>query len=128
MSVTDLVVKAYETVNALKNAVATLEKAELQGKIADLTMQLAEIKIAAADLLSENADLKAELADLRATGEMPLREGDDGFYYNGEKGPYCPNCFGQNKVLQLVTKNRPPIDQVCQYRCSRCKTQFNPDL
>ena len=73
-------------------------RAELQGAILDLQERIIQLHSELGSLLDENRALKEELA----LSKMEFR--DDGMYWDGDEGPYCPKCIPKG-VRGRVSKN-----------------------
>lgn len=115
----------YETGERMKGA-------ELKERIATLREQLVDLKSQAVDLKEENQRLRDELAATnnksRPEDRMEIR---NGMYYfrdprPGEQaGPYCTACFSGQKNLIALTRQKPPFDQICDWRCPACRGHYN---
>ena len=79
---------------------------ELQGAILNLQEKILELQDEIGSLLDENRSLQEEVA----LNEMEFR--DDGMYWDGDEGPYCPTCIPQG-VAGRVSRNPANGYQVC---------------
>ncbi len=93
----------YEAAKDAFKIAKSLNNIELQTQLLDLQEQ-------ALELVAENQSLKEELA-LR---KMEFRE--DGMYWDGEDGPYCPKC------LPAGVKGRVSQDADGFWVCNACST------
>ena len=71
---------------------------ELQDAILTLQGKLLEVQSEIGSLQDENRSLKEAVA----LNDMEFR--DDGMYWDGDEGPYCPTCIPQG-VAARVAKN-----------------------
>ena len=80
--------KAAKAVFNLAKGVDKSElRAELLGAVIELQEKILELQVEMGSLLDQNRKLEEALV-LR---EMEFRE--DGMYWDGDNGPYCPNCL-----------------------------------
>ena len=105
------VVKAAKGLLDLTKGVDKSElRAELQGAIIELQEKILELQVEMGSFLDENRSLKEALS-LR---KMDFRE--DGMYWDGDEGPYCPECIPKG-IAGRVSKN--PADGFLV--CNVCK-------
>ncbi len=113
----ELVQKAAQLAGKTKNV-------EVIEAIADLRVELSQAKIAAAnaneriaELTSENQSLKEELTALQAPNGEELIAGENGLYYKeGEKTPFCGNCYLSGK-RELMSQS------IIYWKCWKCGWQ-----
>ncbi len=84
-------------------------RGELQGAINDLQARIFELQSEVGSLMDENRSLKEALA----LNDMEFR--DDGMYWDGEDGPYCPKC------LPAGVKGRVSKDAAGFWVCNACR-------
>ena len=114
---------SIDIAKALKDAEASIEKAELKLKIAELIQTLAEAKISAAevsDLIQEKDKKIVELENLSKFKAKLIRK--NGLYYeNDENGnivddPYCSVCWEVNQIAVHIKKST--------LKCLHCKNSY----
>ena len=81
-------------------------RAELQGAVIDLQEKILELQVEMGSLLDQNRKLEEKLT----LSQMEFR--DDGMYWDGDEGPYCPTCIPQG-VAARVAQNPAEGYWVC---------------
>jgi hypothetical protein len=119
-----MTVDIIETINLLmagfKDVQELQEKqryAEVKKGIADMAARLSDMKLAFYEIRDENTELKEQIKKMTVLSEKKLTL-KYGLYYdeNGE-GPYCPNCWNNDKRLLLMTEFSSG-----KHACATCKT------
>ena len=95
----------YEAAKDAFKIAKSLDNIELQTQLLDLQEQ-------ALELVAENQSLKEELA----LSKMEFR--DDGMYWDGDDGPYCPKCIPTGVTVF------PGNTKLSDRRTNRTKTDF----
>ena len=122
---------AMDITRGLKDATITLKDAEVKYKIAELMTAIADAKVNLIDAQDENSRLQEKIKSL----EIKLKQQDevtykDGYYYLSEpqegkpKGPFCSNCYTQEKQLSLLTEVTNHFRRFGRYKCPSCKQKF----
>ena len=98
--------KAAKAVFNLAKGVDKSElRAELLGAVIELQEKILELQVEMGSLLDENRSLK----EAAALNDMEFK--DDGMYWDGDEGPYCPTCIPKG-VAARVSRS-PGGHQVC---------------
>ena len=99
------------TIRAMLALVNKIDKAglqlEFQNQILDLQKQFLEMQAELSDTRKQNERLQEEVA-LR---QMEYR---DGMYWDGDDGPFCPNCVDSTKIRARVALNRSNGYYICE--------------
>lgn len=100
---------AIEITKTMANLVGKTQNADLIDQMADLKLAMADLKGALADakeeaatLQSENNHLRTRIDELEQPTVFLIKEGK---FYQGARGegPYCPQCWEDNKKLSLMS-------------------------
>ncbi len=116
---------ATELALAIKNSGTTLERAEMQFKLAGLVSALADVKIEAAGVQQALLDAQERVRELEAAAKLRVelkwrqpcywRPSESG----GEEEPYCQPCHdNHNRLSRLHT------DGNGYFRCRVCAQSF----
>lgn len=108
--------------DAAKDALALarrLDDAELVQKILDLQSEALEMQDKHRELREQIGELEERLSLRR----MEFR--DDGMYWDGEDGPFCPACVDGDRVRARVSKNPANGFWVCNV-CKNTPPGTNP--
>jgi hypothetical protein len=119
---------ATEIAKAIKDLDATVEKAELKLKLADLLGSLADAKISASELqelLHEKQKEIDRLNEVLTLRGQVIKDGD-AYFLKGADGqpsgePFCVHCWESRKALFHLVHGTGPV-----WLCTHCKsTVFN---
>jgi len=112
----------------LKEISDNIKDAELKNVLADLSLELADTKLKLAEIITENADLKSKVLEYKDKKVLQNLQFKDGLYYlNGDKHPFCPNCYDKNKDairLQINSSRNMSERRLGSYKCGICKNYY----
>ena len=107
-------------VNMLKDIKEMGEKAqyaEVMKGISEMSAKLSEMTMSVSVLQSENTSLKEEIRKLKDFESRGLHIKDGAMYDRDNNGPYCPNCYENHRILNLMS---PPLPNTSP-KCSQCR-------
>jgi len=106
--------------DAIKNIIKLGEEqryAEVMKGISEMSIKLSEMGVSASILQNENTALKEEIKKLRDFESRGLHLKDGAMYDKNNNGPYCPNCYENHKLLNLMS---PPLSGD-NPKCTQCR-------
>ena len=117
---------ATEIAKAIKDLDATVEKAELKLKLADLLGSLADAKIAGVELQELLQEKQKEIERLREALAFKARvvKAGDAYFLKNDTGlpsgePYCVHCWeGEHALFHLVH------GAGAMWRCTHCNSEI----
>lgn len=105
----------FETIKKIADFLRKADKLEEYKQILELWEKLLEIQCKYDDLLKEDKKLKETLELCK---KLKFKNNT---FWDGEEGPYCPGCFGKEKLAVRMT-----IDPDSKFaNCPVCKTRVN---
>jgi len=108
----------YATYKTVKELYDKANYNELKSHILSMNEQMLSMREIAVELRDENASLKEEIKRLKDFENRGLQLKEDGAMYDKDNnGPYCPNCYENHKLLNLMS---PPLSGTSP-KCSQCR-------
>ena len=99
------------SLKAILTLVSKIDKSglqmEFQQQVLDLQEQFFKMQNDLSDMRNENEQLRDQL-------ELQRMEYRDGLYWDGDDGPFCPNCVDSTKIRSRVSLNRSNGFFVCE--------------
>lgn len=116
---------AIDIAKAIKDSSASLEKAEINFKIAELINALADAKIGIATIQEAMAEKDSEIKRLKTELETRRNMVWESPYYflkneEGKDGPYCQKCYDSNrKLIRLQLPGSKGL-----WVCNECDSRY----
>jgi len=125
-TITDMIKKAANAADAIKNADLIDAIANLKLESARLKSTLAGAEVRILEIEQENEALKAKIKVLEQSAvnlNKPIFR--DGLYYSQDgDGPFCTVCYDIKKEFIRVTAFTRPFKTLGKYRCQNCNAIF----
>ena len=107
------------TYKKVKELTEKADNIELKNHILEMNEQLLDMRELAIGLREENINLKNEINKLTAISERKMTLRDGGYYDEKGEGPYCPDCYNNNKVLVTLSTGYPMDNLLVCNKCRR---------
>jgi len=105
------------TYKKVKELSVKADNIELKNHILDMNEQLLNMKELALDLREENTALNEEIKKLKSFEGKELKLQNKAYYDKDGNGPYCPNCYENDRQLVLMAKT----GVIFRYQCRKCE-------
>jgi hypothetical protein len=119
----DIIDSVISKAATLYNLAMTLDRQELQKKIAELQQELIELQMAYNKLRNENLDLREELDKQQKIAEGKLVFRYSAYYMDGSDEAFCPGCLdGVHKLSRLVPVKGTIL--TITHKCPVCRNHY----
>ena len=103
----------YSTYKTVKELYEKASYNELKSHILAMNEQMLDMKEIAIELRDENVNLKEEIKKLKDFENRGLHLKKGAMYDKDNNGPYCPNCYENKKILNLMGPPLPHFKPTC---------------
>ncbi|MDR0314335.1 MAG: hypothetical protein LBH71_00090 [Oscillospiraceae bacterium] len=116
----DIIVAANALITTFKELKELSEKADnvkLKTHILTMNEQILNMKEIGLEYRDENITLKEEIKRLTSFEGRELKLKNRAYYDKDNHGPYCPNCYDNDRQLILMAQT----GVIFRYQCRKCE-------